>query len=88
MKYNTNLYKKLLKHNSIFGDIFKILKSYLAYAHDNESKEYLCGYADQFEEYACGSLKCCYNFDEEKACEIAIRRIHLFGSVTCLQVTF
>ena len=64
----------------------KILKSYVHYAHDNESKDVLRAQAEQFEEYACDSLKCCYNFDEETACEIAIRRIDLFGGVSCLQV--
>ena len=64
----------------------KILKSYVHYAHDNESKDALRSQADQFEEYACDALKCCYNFDEETACEIAIRRIDLFGGVSCLQV--
>jgi hypothetical protein len=64
----------------------KILKSYLEYANDNESKDILRSQADQFEEYACECLKHCYNYDEEKACEIAIRRINLFGGVTCLQV--
>ena len=47
----------------------KILKSYLNFASDNESKDALRSYADQFEEYANECLKCCYNYDEEKACE-------------------
>ncbi|CAF1110172.1 unnamed protein product [Rotaria sordida] len=64
----------------------KILKSYLNFALDNESKDVLRSQADQFEEYANECLKCCYNYDEEKACEIAIRRINIFGGVSCLQV--
>ena len=64
----------------------KIFKSYLAYATDNESKDVLSCQAKQFEEYADECLKSCYNYDEEKACEIAIRSLDLFGGVTCLQV--
>lgn len=65
----------------------KVCKSYVEYAVDNESKETLLYHAKQFEDYACEALKCCYNYDEEKACEIAIRRIDTFGSVSCLQVS-
>ena len=64
----------------------KICKSYVKYAVDNETKELFLTEANQFENYACEALKCCYNYDEEKACEIAIRRIDVLGSVTCLQV--
>ncbi|CAM4802072.1 unnamed protein product [Rotaria magnacalcarata] len=64
----------------------KVLKSFKDFATDNESKEVLHSQAEQFEQYAIESLKCCYNYDEEKACEIAIRRIYLFGGVSCLQV--
>ncbi|UJR35044.1 hypothetical protein I4U23_027820 [Adineta vaga] len=64
----------------------KILKSYVEYARDNESKELLLQEAEQFEEYANECLKCCYNYDEAIACEIAIRRINIFGGVSCLQV--
>ncbi|CAF1532094.1 unnamed protein product [Adineta ricciae] len=64
----------------------KIFRSYLHFASDTESKEVLSNQAKQFEEYASECLKCCYNFDEEKACEIAIRRINVYGGVSCLQV--
>ena len=64
----------------------KVFKSYLNFALDNESKDVFRSQADQFEEYANECLKCCYNYDEEKACEIAIRRINIFGGVSCLQV--
>jgi hypothetical protein len=64
----------------------KVLKSYLYFALDNESKDVLRLQANQFEDYANECLKSCYNFDEEKACEIAIRCIHIFGGVSCLQV--
>ena len=64
----------------------KVFKSYLSYASDNETKDILSSQANQFEEYANECLKSCYNYDEEKACEIAIRRINIFGGVTCLQV--
>lgn len=64
----------------------KIYKEYVDLAQDNESKEYLQYIAEDFEEYANASLKCCYNSDEEKACEIAIRRVNVFGEVSCIQV--
>ncbi|CAF3990732.1 unnamed protein product [Rotaria sordida] len=64
----------------------KILKSYEGYAYDNESKEFFHSHAEQFEIYANEFLKHCYSYDEEKACEIAIRRINIFGGVSCLQV--
>jgi hypothetical protein len=64
----------------------KVFKSYLKFASDNESKDVLRSQAAQFEEYANECLKSCYNYDEEKACEIAIRRINIFGGVSCLQV--
>ena len=64
----------------------KVFKSYESLASNNESKDLLTAQADQFEEYANELLKCCYNYDEELACEIAIRRIYPFGGVTCLQV--
>ena len=64
----------------------KVFKSYLSFASDNESKEILSSHANQFEEYAIECLKSCYTYDENKACEIAIRRLNIFGGVTCLQV--
>ena len=64
----------------------KIFKSYVHFALDNESKDVLRSQASQFEEYANECLKSCYNYDEEKAGEIAIRRLNIFGGVTCLQV--
>lgn len=64
----------------------KIFKSYLSFSSDNETKDILSSQANQFEEYANEFLKSCYNYDEVKACEIAIRRINIFGGVTCLQV--
>ncbi|CAF1134485.1 unnamed protein product [Rotaria sp. Silwood1] len=64
----------------------KVFKSYEKFAYDNESKEVLHCQAEQFEEYANECLKCCYHLHEEKACEIAIRSINVFGGVSCLQV--
>ncbi|CAF0881591.1 unnamed protein product [Adineta steineri] len=64
----------------------KVLKSYAKFARDNESKDVLRSEAENFEEYAKECLKCCYNCDEAIACEIAIRRINIFGGVSCLQV--
>jgi len=64
----------------------KISKSYLSFAFDNESQDILRLQADQFEEYANECLKSCYNYDEDKACEIAIRQIHIFGDVSSVQI--
>ena len=64
----------------------KIMKSYQKLANDNELKDILLTRANEFEEYANQSLQRCYTADEDKGCEIAIRRIYLFGGVTCLQV--
>ena len=66
----------------------KVLKSYEGYVNDNDSKETIRSQADQFEQYAVECLKRCYDYDEEKACEIAVRRNYLFGGVSCLQVRF
>ncbi|CAF4466447.1 unnamed protein product, partial [Didymodactylos carnosus] len=68
----------------IASKVFKTF--YSIYAADNDSKETVKQLADNFESYACECLKCCYNYDEEKACEIAIRRIKLFGGVSCIQI--
>jgi hypothetical protein len=64
----------------------KVMKSYQKLAHDNELKDKLFTRANEFEEYAIESLQWCYTYHEDRACEIAIRSIHLFGGVTCLQV--
>ena len=64
----------------------KVMKTYQTYAHDTESKDQFSAQASYFEDYANECLKCCYNGDEDIACEIAIRRINLFGAVSCLQV--
>ncbi|CAF3341207.1 unnamed protein product, partial [Rotaria sp. Silwood2] len=64
----------------------KIFKSYKKFAYDNEAKDVLYCQAEQFEEYANECLKCCYYLHEEKAHEIAIRSINVFGGVSCLQV--
>lgn len=66
----------------------KVLKSYNKFANDNESKDLITFEADQFEDYANQCLKCCYNFHEERACELAIRRVNVFGGVSCLQVKY
>lgn len=64
----------------------KIMKSYEDICHDNESKELFTTQANDFEGYAIDCLRRCYDCDEDLACELAIRRVDLFGSVTCLQV--
>ncbi|CAF1216124.1 unnamed protein product, partial [Didymodactylos carnosus] len=54
--------------------------------YDQETKNNLTTEATEFEEFAIGCLKCCYNDDKTYACELVIRKIDLFGGVTCLQV--
>ena len=41
-------------------------------------KKVIRSQANQFELYAIECLKRCYDYDEEKTCEIAVRRIYLF----------
>lgn len=64
----------------------KIFKSFVDFAADNESKEIFNAKSVQFEEIAEDFLKSCYNADEEKSCEIVIRRLNLYGDLSCLQV--
>lgn len=41
----------------------------------------------EFETYAAMSLNKCYEYNEERACELLLRRVPLFGDVTCMQVS-
>lgn len=41
----------------------------------------------EFETYAAMSLNKCYEYNEEYACELLLRRVPLFGNVSCMQVS-
>jgi hypothetical protein len=64
----------------------KILKSLAAYAPDQDSKDTLHTKADNFETYAIEFLRCSYCYDKHQACELIMRRVDLYGGVTCLQM--
>lgn len=64
----------------------KILKSLAEYALDHQSKEILKNEADEFERCAIECVRCAYVYDAEQACELVIRRIYVYGSVSCLQM--
>ncbi len=64
----------------------KILKSLATYAPDHDSNEKINSEADDFETYAIECIRCSYFYDHDQACELIIRRVDLYGKVTCLQV--
>ncbi len=64
----------------------KILKSLAAYAPDQAAKDTLYTKADDFETYAIEFVRCSYCYDKHQACELIMRRIDLYGGVTCLQM--
>jgi hypothetical protein len=64
----------------------KILKSFTRYAPDHDSEGKLNSEADDFEIYAIECIRCSYLYDREQACELIMRRIDLYGGITCLQM--
>ncbi|CAF0985545.1 unnamed protein product, partial [Didymodactylos carnosus] len=64
----------------------KILRTICKKVYDNEARNKLELEAEDFETFAIECLKCCYDDDKEYACELVIRKIELFGGITCLQV--
>ncbi|CAF0854764.1 unnamed protein product [Adineta steineri] len=64
----------------------KILKSLLQYAPDHDLQDKLNLEADDFEMYAIECVRSSYLYDREQACELVMRRINLYGEVTCLQM--
>ncbi|CAF4696079.1 unnamed protein product [Rotaria socialis] len=64
----------------------KILKSLTKYAPDHESKEQLYSEAKMFETYAIEFVRCSYFYNKQLACELIIRKLSLYGDVTCLQM--
>lgn len=64
----------------------KILKSLVTYAPDANSRQTILTEADQFETYAIECVRCAYAYDPNQACELIIRRLDLYGGVTCLQM--
>ncbi|CAF1150453.1 unnamed protein product [Adineta steineri] len=64
----------------------KILKSLLQYAPDHDLQDKLSLEAEDFEMYAIECVRCSYLYDREQVCELIIRRVDLYGGVTCLQM--
>ncbi len=64
----------------------KILKSLAAYAPDQAAKDKLHTNASDFETYAIEFVRCSYCYDKHQACELIMRRVDLYGGVTCLQM--
>jgi hypothetical protein len=64
----------------------KILKSLAAYAPDQAAKDTLYTKADDFETHAIEFVRCSYCYDKHQACELIMRRLDLYGGVTCLQM--
>jgi hypothetical protein len=64
----------------------KILKSLAIYAPDHIAKETLYSKAGDFETHAIEFVRCAYYNDKYQACELIMRRVELYGGVTCLQI--
>jgi hypothetical protein len=64
----------------------KILKSIAKYAPDHDSNDKICSEANDFETYAIECIRCSYFYDHDQACELIMRRVDLYGEVTCLQM--
>ncbi len=64
----------------------KILKSLAAYAPDQDAKDTLYAKASDFETHAIEFVRCSYLYDKYQACELIMRRVDLYGGVTCLQM--
>lgn len=64
----------------------KILKSLASYAPDQAAKDTLFSQADEFESHAVELVRCAYLSDKHQACELIMRRLQLYGNVTCLQM--
>ena len=64
----------------------KILKSLAVYAPDHIVKDTLYSKAGDFETHAIEFVRCAYYNDKYQACELIMRRVELYGGVTCLQM--
>lgn len=64
----------------------KILKSLATYAPDQAAREALTLKASTFETHAIEFVRCAYASNKHQTCELIMRRIDLYGGVTCLQM--
>lgn len=64
----------------------KILKSLATYAPDQIASEILVSKANEFENHAIELVRCSYLYDKYQTCELIIRRVNLYGGITCLQM--
>ncbi|UJR16241.1 hypothetical protein I4U23_003149 [Adineta vaga] len=42
--------------------------------------------AELYEKYATTCINCCHKYDENRACQLLLREIPLFGNITCMQI--
>ena len=64
----------------------KILKKYYKKAPYGDLKESYMKSAEYFEQYAIECITLCESHDPNRASEIVVQQIELYGNVTCLQV--
>jgi hypothetical protein len=64
----------------------KILKEYHSKADRDDTRNAYWANATYFEQYAINCLSACQKNDQDKACELVLQQIELYGRVTCLQV--
>lgn len=64
----------------------QLLKSFISYAPDHDSRDALSDEANLFETYAIEFVRCSYLYNKQNACELIMREVKLYGGVTCLQM--
>jgi len=64
-----------------------IFKEYAAISQNIDFKQKMKIQADDFEFYAARCIDQCYDYNDRTGCELLLRRIPLFGMVTCMQVS-
>lgn len=63
-----------------------IFKSYSRQSPTIDLRERFVKQSLEFEIYAANAINKCYQYDELRACEILLRRVPLFGNISCMQV--
>lgn len=63
-----------------------LFKEYSKLSSTADLKEKFVRQALDFESYAAMSLDKCYEYNEQRTCELLLRQIPLFGNITCIQV--
>ncbi|CAF0730867.1 unnamed protein product [Adineta steineri] len=63
-----------------------IFKKYASLSHSVDMTDKFQLQALEFETYAAISLDKCYECNDERACELLLRQLPIFGNVTCMQL--